>query len=163
MSLSCGFTSTARMARRVCWTRVSSISSKDSSARTRFRSIRTSGFTFRSMRVVCCFVMRLRQRRRSARKRRITSRRTGTRMRKRLRSGIMGCFRGLKVWLTLHYYGTRRIAETVSEDMALAAYLGELVSEADDFELLAPVELSICCFRYVPRAGVSEAELNELN
>ena len=72
-------------------------------------------------------------------------------------------FRGLKVWLTLQYYGTRRIAEAVSEDMALAAYLGELVSEADDFELLAPVELSICCFRYVPRAGMSEAELNELN
>jgi glutamate/tyrosine decarboxylase-like PLP-dependent enzyme len=38
-----------------------------------------------------------------------------------------------------------------------------LVSEADDFELLAPVELSICCFRYVPRKGMSDAELNELN
>src|ERR1043165_5207727 len=35
-------------------------------------------------------------------------------------------FRALKVWLTLQYYGTRRIAEAVSEDMALAAYLGEL-------------------------------------
>jgi glutamate/tyrosine decarboxylase-like PLP-dependent enzyme len=72
-------------------------------------------------------------------------------------------FRALKVWLTLQYYGTRRIAEAVSEDIGLAAYLGELVSEAEDFELLAPVELSICCFRYVPRVGMSEAELNELN
>ena len=72
-------------------------------------------------------------------------------------------FRALKVWLTLQYYGTRRIAEAVSQDIALAGYLGELVSEADDFELLAPVELSICCFRYVPRAGMSETELNELN
>ena len=72
-------------------------------------------------------------------------------------------FRALKVWLTLQYYGTQRIAEAVSEDISLAAYLGELVSEAEDFELLAPVELSICCFRYVPRAGMSEAELNELN
>src|SRR6185369_17721365 len=51
----------------------------------------------------------------------------------------------------------------VSEDISLAAYLGELVADADDFELLAPVELSICCFRYVPRAGMSEAELNALN
>ncbi|HXC70082.1 MAG TPA: hypothetical protein VN644_08905, partial [Pyrinomonadaceae bacterium] len=42
-------------------------------------------------------------------------------------------------------------------------YLGQLVSEADDFELLAPVELSICCFRYVPHSGMSEQELNELN
>ena len=72
-------------------------------------------------------------------------------------------FRALKVWLTLQYYGTRRLAQAIGEDNSLAAYLGELVSEAEDFELLAPVELSICCFRYVPRAGMSEVELNELN
>lgn len=72
-------------------------------------------------------------------------------------------FRALKVWLTLQYYGTRRLAEAISQDNSLAAYLGQLVSEADDFELLAPVELSICCFRYVPRTGMSDAELNELN
>ena len=72
-------------------------------------------------------------------------------------------FRALKVWLTLQYYGTHRLAEAISQDNSLAAYLGELVSEADDFELLAPVELSICCFRYVPRRGMSDAELNELN
>ena len=72
-------------------------------------------------------------------------------------------FRALKVWLTLQYYGTRRIAEAIAGDISLAAYLGELVSNADDFELLAPVELSICCFRYVPRAGMSDAELNQLN
>jgi glutamate/tyrosine decarboxylase-like PLP-dependent enzyme len=68
-------------------------------------------------------------------------------------------FRALKVWMTLQYYGRRRIAEAISEDIALAAYLGELVSQADDFELLAPVELSICCFRYVR----ADAELDWLN
>jgi len=72
-------------------------------------------------------------------------------------------FRALKVWLTLQYYGTRRIAETISEDISLAAYLGEVVSEADDFELLAPVELSICCFRYRPAHVSSDAELDRLN
>jgi glutamate/tyrosine decarboxylase-like PLP-dependent enzyme len=72
-------------------------------------------------------------------------------------------FRALKVWLTLQYYGVRRIAETISEDISLAQYLGEIVSGADDFELLAPVELSICCFRYVPDRGLSDAELNQLN
>jgi aromatic-L-amino-acid/L-tryptophan decarboxylase len=71
-------------------------------------------------------------------------------------------FRALKVWLTLGYYGARRIAEAISNDIALAAYLGELVSAADDFELLAPVELSICCFRYV-QPGINEEELNRLN
>jgi aromatic-L-amino-acid/L-tryptophan decarboxylase len=71
-------------------------------------------------------------------------------------------FRALKVWLTLGYYGSRRIAEAISEDNSLAAYLGELVSAADDFELLAPVELSICCFRYVVK-NANESEFDRLN
>ena len=68
-------------------------------------------------------------------------------------------FRAFKVWLTLQYYGSRRIAEAISEDISLAEYLGEVVSNADDFELLAPVELSICCFRYIS----SETDLDKLN
>ena len=57
----------------------------------------------------------------------------------------------------------------ITDDIALAAYLGELVEQSEDFELLAPVELSICCFRYVPaelRArlrGAKEADTNEIN
>ena len=73
-------------------------------------------------------------------------------------------FRALKVWLTLQYYGSRRIAEAITDDISLAAYLGEVVSKADDFELLAPVELSICCFRYVPPgSAATDAELDRLN
>ena len=72
-------------------------------------------------------------------------------------------FRALKVWLTLQYYGTRRIAEAISEDISLAAYLGEVLSKAEDFEVLAPVELSICCFRYVPHGMTSDVELDQLN
>ncbi|HYK22799.1 MAG TPA: pyridoxal-dependent decarboxylase, partial [Pyrinomonadaceae bacterium] len=72
-------------------------------------------------------------------------------------------FRALKVWLTLQYYGRRRIAEAIGGDISLAAYLGETVNAAADFELLAPVELSICCFRYVPSRGMSDAELDRLN
>ena len=71
-------------------------------------------------------------------------------------------FRALKIWLTLQYFGTRRIADAIRGDISLAAYLGELVEEAADFELMAPVELSICCFRYVQK-GKSEAELDSLN
>jgi glutamate/tyrosine decarboxylase-like PLP-dependent enzyme len=72
-------------------------------------------------------------------------------------------FRALKVWLTLGYYGARRLAEAIADDISLAAYLGELVSQAEDFELLAPVELSICCFRYVPQQELDEHKLNQLN
>lgn len=59
-------------------------------------------------------------------------------------------FRALKIWLTLRFYGTKRIAAAISEDNALAEYLGQQVEAADDFELLVTPELSICCFRYVP-------------
>ncbi|HEY0547784.1 MAG TPA: pyridoxal-dependent decarboxylase [Pyrinomonadaceae bacterium] len=61
-------------------------------------------------------------------------------------------FRALKVWMMLRYYGSRRLSETISEDISLAKYLGERVEAAEDFELLAPVELSICCFRYLPKS-----------
>jgi aromatic-L-amino-acid decarboxylase len=61
-------------------------------------------------------------------------------------------FRALKIWLTLRYYGVRRITRSISEDNATAAYLGEQLTAATDFELLAAPELSICCFRYVPAA-----------
>ncbi len=69
-------------------------------------------------------------------------------------------FRALKIWLTLRYYGARRIARTITEDNALAAYLGEQVEAATDFELLAAPELSICCFRYVPPAFQSHVQSN---
>jgi aromatic-L-amino-acid/L-tryptophan decarboxylase len=78
-------------------------------------------------------------------------------------------FRALKIWLTLRYYGVRRIAAAISDDIALAAYFGELVTQSEDFELLAPVELSICCFRYVPPdlvgrlKSAKEAEAVEIN
>ena len=72
-------------------------------------------------------------------------------------------FRALKVWLTLRYYGADRIAEAISEDIALAHYFGETVAAADDFELVAPVELSICCFRFVPPGLKNEPELDQLN
>ena len=85
-------------------------------------------------------------------------------------------FRALKIWLTLRYYGVRRIAGTITEDNAIAAYLAQQVEAATDFELLATPELSICCFRYVPPAfesrlqaddeaahAAANAELDQLN
>ncbi|MDQ5844215.1 MAG: aspartate aminotransferase family protein [Acidobacteriota bacterium] len=78
-------------------------------------------------------------------------------------------FRALKIWLTLRYYGVRRIAAAITKDNAMARHLAECVEQAEDFELLAPPELSICCFRYLPKSLQSgaafqiEAELDQLN
>ncbi|MDQ3914305.1 MAG: aminotransferase class V-fold PLP-dependent enzyme [Actinomycetota bacterium] len=59
-------------------------------------------------------------------------------------------FQGLKVWVSLLAHGRRAYAERISHDAALTRYLASLVEARDDFELMAPVTLSICCFRYVP-------------
>lgn len=69
-------------------------------------------------------------------------------------------FRALKLWMMLRYYGRRRVVEAIAHDNRMAQALAEVVQEAEDFELLAPVTLSICCFRYVPeelRARLKEA------
>jgi len=68
-------------------------------------------------------------------------------------------FRALKVWAALSYYGARRLSASIEEDCALAEYMAERVRASEDFELVAPVTLGICCFRYVP-AGVRR-ELEE--
>ena len=76
-------------------------------------------------------------------------------------------FRALKIWFTLRYYGTERVAAAISKDNFLAEYLASQIEQSDDFELLAPVELSICCFRYAPvwlrESSDATAMLNTLN
>jgi aromatic-L-amino-acid decarboxylase len=59
-------------------------------------------------------------------------------------------FWALKVWVSLLSHGTDAYGRRIAHDVALTKYLAECVSERDAFELSAPVELSICCFRYVP-------------
>jgi glutamate/tyrosine decarboxylase-like PLP-dependent enzyme len=67
-------------------------------------------------------------------------------------------FRALKVWLTLKYYGATRLAAAIADDIAMADYTAECVRRDAEFELLAPVQLSICCFRYVPAKLRAELE-----
>jgi glutamate/tyrosine decarboxylase-like PLP-dependent enzyme len=59
-------------------------------------------------------------------------------------------FRALKVWMMLKGVGLRTLSEMIEKDLACARHFEQLVRASDDFEMLAPVELSIFCFRYVP-------------
>ncbi len=73
-------------------------------------------------------------------------------------------FTALGIWLSLLAHGRAAYGRRISHDAALARYLAELVEEAPDFELAAPVGLSVCCFRYAPEAlRGDEPALNELN
>jgi aromatic-L-amino-acid/L-tryptophan decarboxylase len=57
-------------------------------------------------------------------------------------------FKALKVWMSLKEHGIRRYAQLIGQNIAQAAYLGRLVEQAPDLELLAEVTLNIVCFRY---------------
>ena len=70
-------------------------------------------------------------------------------------------FRALDLWLLLKSVGTRALGEAIEENIACAHYFADLVSATDDFEMLAPVDLSIFCFRYHPRGF--DGDLDALN
>ena len=73
-------------------------------------------------------------------------------------------FRALKLWMVLQHLGGRGVTALVERHLALAERLASLVDTAPDLERLAPVELSIVCFRYVPPALRGDAaRLDALN
>ncbi len=59
-------------------------------------------------------------------------------------------FRALKVWMLLKGVGLDSLGEAIENNLACARYFESLVGASDDFEMVAPVELSIFCFRHLP-------------
>ena len=55
-------------------------------------------------------------------------------------------FRALKIWMALKAYGARALSEAIERNITLARRLASLIDASPDFELLAPVPLSIVCF-----------------
>jgi aromatic-L-amino-acid/L-tryptophan decarboxylase len=73
-------------------------------------------------------------------------------------------FRALKLWMILRFFGAEGIRARLREHMRLARLFAGWVDADEDFERLAPVPMSVVCFRARPRgAERSEAELETLN
>ena len=73
-------------------------------------------------------------------------------------------FDALKVWVSLLAHGRTAYARRIEHDASSTRYLGALVEEHPDFELMCEPRLSICCFRYRPAGGgADEEELDRLN
>ena len=73
-------------------------------------------------------------------------------------------FRALKVWATLSQLGRRGVRDLVVRHNALARRLAAAVEADPDLELMAPVTLSIVCFRYRPASWRgSDEDLDRLN
>src|SRR5437762_1355104 len=59
-------------------------------------------------------------------------------------------FRALKVWMLLKGVGLDFLGDAIESNLACARHFESMVRASDDFEMVAPVELSIFCFRHVP-------------
>jgi aromatic-L-amino-acid decarboxylase len=76
-------------------------------------------------------------------------------------------FWALKVWVSLLAHGRAAYSRRIAHDVALARYLAEQAEARPEFEVMAPVTLSIACFRFVPPdlpgGQGGEEYLNQLN
>lgn len=72
-------------------------------------------------------------------------------------------FKALKVWMTFKTYGAEQLQKAIENDCVLARYAADTIKKSNDFELLAPVPLSIVCFRYIGGGGHSNDDLDGLN
>lgn len=68
-------------------------------------------------------------------------------------------FRALKVWVHIKTHGMGALAAVIDRNIEQAQYLESLIKVSDTLEMLAPVPLNICCFRY----KFDEVQSNALN
>jgi aromatic-L-amino-acid decarboxylase len=73
-------------------------------------------------------------------------------------------FRSLKLWMILRSFGARATRAHLEEHIRLAQLFASWVDAHRDFERLAPVPLSVVCFRWNPAgAHLSDEELDRAN
>lgn len=71
-------------------------------------------------------------------------------------------FKALKIWMSLKEHGREKYAQMISQNNRQAEYLADLVKYSSELELMAPVSMSITCFRMI-KSGYSENQLRDLN
>ena len=71
-------------------------------------------------------------------------------------------FRALKLWSVIRSYGIEGLREKIRYHINIAGRLTEMIKKESDFEIVAPVILSLVCFRYKP-GGYSAEQINSLN
>jgi len=71
-------------------------------------------------------------------------------------------FRALKLWMVIRAFGADGLAARIERHCELARTFEHWVAADPQWELSAPVPLSLVCFRYAPR-GMSEPERDRAN
>jgi len=71
-------------------------------------------------------------------------------------------FRALKLWFVIRNYGIEGIQDTLRKHISIAKNLEEEIKKDNRFEILAPVNFNLICFRYNP-GNIDEETLNNIN
>jgi aromatic-L-amino-acid decarboxylase len=72
-------------------------------------------------------------------------------------------FRALKLWFVIRSFGVEGLQQKIRKHIALAADLKNQIEADNHFEVLAPVDFSLVCFRFHPQGIDSLEDLNKLN
>ena len=70
-------------------------------------------------------------------------------------------FRALKLWFVLRYFGRQGLQNRIREHCRLARLFASWVEESADFEMMAPVQFALVCFRANPQGAADPDEINE--
>ncbi|MCX7737253.1 MAG: pyridoxal-dependent decarboxylase [Candidatus Kapabacteria bacterium] len=72
-------------------------------------------------------------------------------------------FRALKLWFVLRHYGLEGLRSKLRQDIELTKYLKEKIDSDKEFEILAPVDFNVICFRFKPNEIEDIDTLNKIN
>jgi aromatic-L-amino-acid decarboxylase len=67
-------------------------------------------------------------------------------------------FRALKLWFVMRYFGVEGLRDRLRNQIALAREFADWIDHSERFERLAPVPLSLVCFRAHPSNFKKEAK-----
>ena len=59
-------------------------------------------------------------------------------------------FRALKIWMALKEHGIEKFGRLIDQNIAQGHYLSALIQAEPLLELVAPTNINIVCYRYVP-------------
>ena len=72
-------------------------------------------------------------------------------------------FRALKLWFVMRYFGLEKFQAVLRSHIQWAQRFAELVESHEEFERVAPVSLSVVCFRYKGSDEQNRAILDKIN
>jgi aromatic-L-amino-acid decarboxylase len=72
-------------------------------------------------------------------------------------------FRALKLWFVMRYFGREGMVAILRRSLKMAAWLGQQISNSAQFDLAAPVNMGLVCFRSRQGDDATRESMNRIN